>query len=167
MNGKKFDSDKMPAVQGLINYFPRALLAVAKQSKYGAEKYEVPYSDQNWAKLDGAKERYNDARGRHIIDEAVDGLYDSESHTLHAAAAAWNALAYLELLLREGTPSVGSTTSSLLTDAFFEGRTPKVPECKAPRDKPYKYSTEVIQGTSKGLYPPGYWENFGCKGEDK
>lgn len=105
--GKKDDADKMPIVSGLFNYFPRALLAVANQSKYGAKKYEVDYEDSNWDKVEDAERRYNDARGRHIVDQAIDGLYDvgeKGSGNLHAAAVAWNALAYLELLLRHGTP---------------------------------------------------------------
>lgn len=97
--GKKYDQDKAPVVQGNFNYFPNALIAVALISKYGAEKYNVPYSDRNFAKVDNAVNRYLDAQGRHTLGEAIDGFWDPESEFLHAAHTAWNALARLEMLL--------------------------------------------------------------------
>lgn len=97
--GKKFDSDKAPIVQGLFNYFPNALLAVAEVSKYGKEKYNVEYEDQNWRGVANGFTRYTDAAGRHLVMESLEGLYDSESRLMHAAHMAWNALARLEFLL--------------------------------------------------------------------
>lgn len=102
MTGKKFDGGKAPLVQGCLNYFPKALMAVAMVSKYGAEKYKVPYTDKNWAKLENALARYTDGDARHLLGEAIDGLYDPESHLLHAAHHLWNAAARLELLLDSG-----------------------------------------------------------------
>lgn len=100
--GKKFDAGKAPLVQGCLHYFPKALLAVAQVSAYGAKKYNVPFSDKNWSRLHDAFNRYGDADGRHLIYEAIDGLYDPESKLLHAAHHAWDALARLELLLATG-----------------------------------------------------------------
>lgn len=100
--GKKFDAGKAPLTQGCLHYFPRALLAVATVSGYGAKKYAVPYSDKNWMRLADAFNRYGDGDSRHLIFEAIDGLYDPESKLLHAAHHAWNALARLELLLNTG-----------------------------------------------------------------
>lgn len=100
-DGKKYDNNKSPIQAGGFAYFPRALLEVARVSKYGAEKYSLSYADLNWQRVDNARERYGDARGRHILGEFIDGPIDPESGELHAAMAAWNALAYLELLLRE------------------------------------------------------------------
>lgn len=102
--GKKDDSSKAPLQQGAIDYFPRALKAVANISRFGKEKYKVEYSDQNWRRVEGAEGRYKDARARHIADEAIDGLYAEDSELLHAAHAAWNSLAYLDLLLTRGVP---------------------------------------------------------------
>lgn len=102
--GKKFDSGKAPIIRGLVNYFPKALQAVANVSAYGATKYAVAYESQNWRAVESAIERYDDARGRHIVGELLDGNHDPESHLLHAAHQAWNSLAYLELLLTEGVP---------------------------------------------------------------
>lgn len=102
--GKKFDAGKAPVERGFVDYFPKAILAVAAISAYGAKKYEVTYEDKNWERLDDARLRYKDGRGRHIVGEAADGPWDPESKRLHAAHAAWNAMAYLELTLREGVP---------------------------------------------------------------
>lgn len=91
-------------MQGCFNYFARALIAVAMISKYGKEKYAVDYSDENWARVDGAIGRYKDADARHLLGPAIDGAYDSESKLLHSAHHAWDALAALELELRGGAP---------------------------------------------------------------
>jgi hypothetical protein len=45
--------------------------------------------------------RYANALGRHIVNEAIEGDYDPEGF-LHAAQIAWNAMARLELILKEG-----------------------------------------------------------------
>ena len=104
MSGKKYDQDKAPLVQGCLHYFPNALLAVAMVSKFGATKYNVPYSDKNWKAVEEGYERYSDADGRHLLGDAIDGLYDPDSDLLHAAHHAWDALARLQLLLDAGTP---------------------------------------------------------------
>lgn len=107
--GKKFDGGKAPLVQGCLHYFPRALLAVAAISDYGAKKYNVPFSDKNWARLENGIARYTDGLGRHLALEGLE-LYDTGdfdptgaagSGFLHAAHVAWNALAKLESMLAE------------------------------------------------------------------
>jgi hypothetical protein len=102
--GKKFDGGKAPVKRGFLDYFPRAIFAVANISKYGSEKYKAKYEDKNWLHVEGAEGRYGDAQGRHEILPAIEGLYDLESGHLHAAHEAWNALARLEMLLLKGTP---------------------------------------------------------------
>lgn len=99
--GKKYDGGKSPLWQGVFQYFPRALLEVGNVSRYGADKYKLTYNDINWSRVDGGRERYSDALARHLAGEFVDGPIDPESGMLHAAMAAWNALARLELLLIE------------------------------------------------------------------
>ena len=93
----KHDSGKSPVFRGVFKYFPKALKAVADISAMGAKKY----SWGGWK--DSATfadvHRFEDALGRHLLNEHVEGWYDPESNLLHAAHAAWNALAKLELLL--------------------------------------------------------------------
>ena len=93
----KHDSGKSPVFRGAFKYFPKALQAVADISAMGAKKY----SWGGWK--DSATfadvHRFEDALGRHLLNEHVEGWYDPESNLLHAAHAAWNSLAKLELLL--------------------------------------------------------------------
>lgn len=94
----KLDAGKTPVMRGLFQYFPRALKKVAGVSDYGFQKYG---EWGGWKSVSDALNRYNDAFGRHVLDEAVDGRLDPESGHLHAAHLAWNALARLELMLIE------------------------------------------------------------------
>lgn len=93
--GLKFDTGKAPVMRGVMDYFPNAIKEVAKVSGFGAQKYAW----KNWIHVDNGFDRYSDALVRHLLDEA-DGINDAESGLLHAAHAAWNSLARLELLIR-------------------------------------------------------------------
>lgn len=95
--GSKLDSGKSPVTRGALAYFPRALLEVAKVSDYGANKY----SWKGWQHVKDGINRYGDALARHILYEEIHGEYDPDTSLLHAAHTAWNALARLELILRE------------------------------------------------------------------
>lgn len=102
--GAKLDAGKSPVRRGLLEYFPRACLAVANVSAAGAAKY----SWNGWETVFGGIDRYGDAEVRHICKAAIEGEVDSdwkaqgiEVEILHAAEEAWNAMARLELLLRE------------------------------------------------------------------
>lgn len=97
--GKKLDTGKAPLLRGLLAYFPNALAAVAKVSEYGATKYNLSYEDKNWVRVEGGLGRYGDALARHTTRHAAGESHDPESHLLHVAHAAWNALAVLELVL--------------------------------------------------------------------
>lgn len=90
-------STKVPMWQGVFAYFCRALLAIASISKFGSVKHNEGKFPTAWKKY--PETTYADALGRHLMAEGKDGLYDPESGMLHAAHAAWNALARLELLL--------------------------------------------------------------------
>jgi hypothetical protein len=95
--GSKLDAGKSPVFQGLLDYFPKACLAVAEVSEVGAKKYTW----RGWESVPNGFARYSDALGRHLVKEAIDGRYDYDTGLLHAAQVAWNAMARLELLLRE------------------------------------------------------------------
>jgi hypothetical protein len=90
----KHDHGK-PRVGLMMRGFPRAMLAVAEVTTFGAEKYEP----DGWQHVDGGIERYNDALDRHLLARHISRV-DSESQLPHLAHAAWNALAVLELELR-------------------------------------------------------------------
>lgn len=93
----KRDTGKTPVFQGLFRYFPRALLAVASVSQHGFEKYQ---EWGGWKKLQDAKNRYDNAFGRHVLEEGKGHTVDESAHLI-AAHTAWNALARLELMLME------------------------------------------------------------------
>lgn len=93
--GAKFDAGKVrPSL--ILDDMPRAILAVAEVGTYGAEKY----SEGGWKYVDDGIARYTDAMDRHRLKEGI-GFHDEDSGLLHAAQVAWNALARLELMLRE------------------------------------------------------------------
>ena len=98
--GKKLDAGKAPIFQGVLNYFPRALNAVAGVSAYGLAKYKLEYADKNWMRVENGYGRYSDALARHLANGTINP-FDDESGLLHDAQAAWNALARLELLMIE------------------------------------------------------------------
>lgn len=94
--GAKLDAGK-PRAALVLGGFSRALLAVAEIGTYGAAKY----SPRGWETVDNGRERYTDALLRHYLREETGKESDPESGLLHAAHLAWNALARLELILRE------------------------------------------------------------------
>ena len=94
--GYKADSHKNKL--GLVFMgFPRALNQIGLVATFGAHKY----TPNGWVKVDNGIERYTDALFRHFLAEAQGEKRDPESNLLHAAHAAWNALARLELMLRQ------------------------------------------------------------------
>lgn len=103
--GAKLDAGKSPVFQGVLSYFAHAIKAVADLSAYGANKY----SWKGWEKVPNGFARYSDALARHLLKESTEGLWDMEiirdpkfpGEVLHATQVAWNALARLELLLRD------------------------------------------------------------------
>jgi hypothetical protein len=93
--GAKLDAGKVRA--GLvISGFSRALTEVSRVGTFGAAKY----CDDGWISVPDGQSRYTDALFRHLLAEAAGESHDPESGLLHAAHAAWNALARLDLLLR-------------------------------------------------------------------
>lgn len=91
--GAKLDAGKTRV--GLVALgFADALLAVADVGTFGAAKY----SDNGWRQVPNGEARYTDALLRHILAEPA-GAVDEQSGLLHAAHAAWNALARLQLMI--------------------------------------------------------------------
>jgi len=95
--GAKVDAGKPCLYRGAINYFPRAIEAVAEVSTFGANKY----CWGGWETVPDGVARYSDAMVRHLAKEAKGEVLDADSGLRHAAHFAWGALARLELMLRE------------------------------------------------------------------
>lgn len=94
--GAKLDAGK-PRPLLVLRDFARALNAVIEVAEHGARKY----TDGGWLRVDNGIERYSNALYRHLLDEAIGSPWDGKSGLPHAAHVAWNALARLELALRE------------------------------------------------------------------
>lgn len=95
--GMKFDGDK-PRMHLLLNDMNLAILEVGKVATFGAKKY----SDRNWRKVENLHERYSSALYRHMLEDSFGGgATDDESGFLHAAHAAWCALARLQILIEK------------------------------------------------------------------
>lgn len=93
----KYDGGKSPVFQGVFEYFPRALLSVGAVSGFGAEKYAW----RGWQDVEDGFNRYKNAQFRHALYRAQGEEVDDDSGLLHLAHEAWNALASLELYLKE------------------------------------------------------------------
>lgn len=91
----KLDACKEP-MHLVMHAMPRALLAVGVVAGYGARKY----SADGWLRVPDGLSRYTAAMFRHALREGIE-QFDAESGLMHAAQTAWNALARLELMLRE------------------------------------------------------------------
>lgn len=94
--GAKLDNGK-PRHGLVLGAFSNALTEVAKVGTFGANKY----SDNGWLSVPNGLARYTDAMLRHHFAEAGGEELDEDSGLHHAAHRAWNALAVLELALRE------------------------------------------------------------------
>lgn len=113
--GAKLDAGKSPVRRGLLEYFPRACMAVANVSAAGARKYTW----KGWESVPEGVDRYGDAGVRHICKAAIAGSptaldsdwreVDPALEVWHAAEEAWNALARLELLMRKAESDAKGT----------------------------------------------------------
>ena len=94
--GAKLDAGKLrPAL--VLGGFANALLAVTKVGTDGANKY----TDNGWKEVANGFARYSDAEARHRLKRESGETTDPDSGSLHLAHEAWNALAKLELYLKD------------------------------------------------------------------
>jgi len=94
--GAKLDRGKA-TFSMTLGYFSNALAEVDRVSLYGAKKY----SHWGWLSVLDGIARYTEADLRHILSELAGEQKDADTKLLHAAHHAWNALARLELILRD------------------------------------------------------------------
>jgi hypothetical protein len=98
----KYDGGKPCVYRGVIKYFPRALWGVAEISTFGAQKYAW----DGWEDVEDGYNRYQDAKCRHQLLEAMGEELADDSKLAHLKHEAWGALAALELHLREKEKNV-------------------------------------------------------------
>lgn len=95
--GVKTNSLK-PQMSLLFKQFPKALESIVMCSQYGHEKYKETDKDYlNYTRVDGGSKTYADAGLRHRLQQGN----DLESGLPHQFHVAWNALAELELWIKE------------------------------------------------------------------
>lgn len=85
----------IPLASGVLDYFPAALVEVAKVSKAGNDKHN-PGEPLHWAR--GKSTDQADAIARHLLER---GGIDPETGQRFSAQLAWRALALLQLELEE------------------------------------------------------------------
>ena len=101
--GAKLDAGKNRL--GLMLFgFAHALEEIGRVTTYGAKKY----TENGWMSVENGRARYTDAMLRHLLREATGEQHDPETGLRHAAHAAWNALARLELEIASARLSVGA-----------------------------------------------------------
>jgi len=85
------DRKNVPLVTGVLDYFPAALAAVARLSKFGNDKHN-PGEPLHWARDKSAG--HADCIARHLVDR---GVIDPETGMSHTVEVVWRALALLQL----------------------------------------------------------------------
>lgn len=88
----------VPMARGLLDYFPKALAAVAELSRIGNEQHN-PGQPMHWDKTKSTD--HADCIVRHLVDR---GTIDTDN-VRHATKVAWRALALLETELDNANKS--------------------------------------------------------------
>jgi hypothetical protein len=112
VQGSPTERKAQPICSGVLDYFPDALLEVAKVSKQGNDQHN-PGEPLHWAKEKSADEA--DALLRHLLDR---GTRDSDGQR-HSAKVAWRALALLQREIeaeRTGQKTFGGCNNQKLID---------------------------------------------------
>jgi len=102
-NGKSMNEPGAKADDGKVRValtlkgFAHALWEVSRVGTFGAQKY----TPNGWVTVPNGPERYEDAEARHLLKDWMGEDLDPETDIRHKAHKAWNALAVLELAIRE------------------------------------------------------------------
>lgn len=93
--GAKVDAGKV-RMHLITGGMARAITEVAKVGTFGAAKY----TDNGWIAVPDGFRRYEDAQQRHAAKRHMGDIWDPDSNLLHLAHECWNAMAKLDLYLR-------------------------------------------------------------------
>ena len=93
--GAKADKGKLRPTL-ILRDMANAILAITKIATDGA----IKYTSGGWIVVPEAATRYEDAHLRHMLYRFSGEQVDQDSQSLHLAHEAWNALAKLELHIR-------------------------------------------------------------------
>ena len=94
--GAKLDAGKVcPSL--IIEGMARALWGVAEVATFGMMKY----TRDGWVSVSDGQFRYATAQYRHVLKRAMGETIDPDSELWHLKHEAWNALAKLDLAMRE------------------------------------------------------------------
>ena len=92
------ERNAIPVATGVLDYFPAALVELAKASKLGNDQHH-PGTPLHWTRAKSVD--HADKMIRHFLER---GLFDADGQR-HSAKMAWRALAILQLELEaEGAP---------------------------------------------------------------
>lgn len=94
--GAKVDAGKV-RMHLITGGMARAITEVAKIGTFGAAKY----TDGGWVHVPDGFRRYEDAQQRHAAKRHMGETHDEDSQLLHLAHETWNAMAKLDLYLRD------------------------------------------------------------------
>lgn len=111
----------IPLVTGLMDYFPDALVEVARVSKAGNDKHN-PGEPLHWTR--GRSTDHADSIGRHLLDR---GGLDPDTGMLHTAELAWRGLALLqeELEQEHGAQLSRASVPAGTEDRYHNERSPR------------------------------------------
>jgi len=144
---------RIPLASGVLDYFPRALAAVAEVSLVGNDKHN-PGQPLHWAKHKSMDQA--DCIARHLIERG--GM--DENGVRHSAQLAWRALALLE---EEIARDEGAWEGEVEDCARREFDQDAIPSCPALSRKPGGKLDET--GTLLRQYEQGVDESEDVKEE--
>jgi hypothetical protein len=101
--GDSAERKSAPVYEGVMCYFPNALVEVARVSKMGNDKHN-PGQPLHWSF--GKSMDHGDCVARHQLEAEEIDTSDGGDGVLHAAKVAWRALAQLETLLLRKYPEL-------------------------------------------------------------
>lgn len=151
--GVKYDRGK-PRPTLILGSMSNAIAAVIEIAEHGAVKYEV----DGWMSVPDGQKRYTDATLRHLLADVGGEERDPDSGLLHAAHAAWGALARLELKIRAGACAAQVPDSSepaeedLMIRPGFKLEV-EFPDCT----RVFHFQTEVQQSKASQLAEANGW----------